>query len=86
MANGDILRRDFLKATGASVAAGNLAAAGQNRPSKMIGIQAGAVSFVDEGVERADEARAHRLEGEVPLAVPVRVRDDVVHGVVTTPA
>ncbi len=52
MANGDILRRDFLKATGAGVAAGNLAAVAQNRPSKMIGIQVGAVSFVDEGAER----------------------------------
>src|SRR5258706_15767577 len=41
-------RRTFLK-TAAALAAGQLAA--QTNPKRMIGIQIGAVSFVDEGVE-----------------------------------
>src|SRR5689334_18623521 len=42
-------RRNFLSAAGALAAQAGMAAAA---PSKMIGIQVGAVSFVDEGVEK----------------------------------
>jgi len=47
-------RRDFLKTTASGLAAGSLSpAAAQAQSSKrMIGIQVGAISFVDEGVER----------------------------------
>lgn len=43
-------RRDFLKTAAAAAAAGGMATGAP--PSKMVGIQVGAVSFVDEGVER----------------------------------
>ncbi len=47
-------RREFLKTTASGLAAGALApaAAQAQAGKKMIGIQVGAVSFVDEGVER----------------------------------
>ncbi len=47
-------RREFLKIAGAAGAALAIPASGQSvaTPSKMIGIQVGAISFVDEGSER----------------------------------
>jgi hypothetical protein len=53
MSGSDVNRRDFLKIAGAATAA--LAAPASGRAaaaSRMIGIQIGAVSFVDEGTER----------------------------------
>src|SRR5713101_2638114 len=44
-------RRDFLKASTATLAAAALAQT-PAKSSKMVGIQVGAVSFVDEGVEK----------------------------------
>src|SRR5262249_2016902 len=43
-------RRNFLKAAALATGAGSASA--QNRSDKMIGIQVGAVSFVDEGTEK----------------------------------
>src|SRR5262249_13478501 len=49
----DINRRDFMKiAAGAGAAMALPAAADATSPSKMIGIQVGAISFVDEGTEK----------------------------------
>src|ERR671925_115322 len=49
----DVNRREFLKITAGSCAAVAMPIPGQSASSsKMIGIQVGAVSFVDEGTER----------------------------------
>src|SRR5262249_20807288 len=49
----DINRRDFMKiAAGAGAAMALPAAADATSPTKMIGIQVGAISFVDEGTEK----------------------------------
>src|SRR5271156_3985754 len=53
MLKSDVNRREFLKiAAGAGAALAMPAPAHTSAPSKMIGIQVGAVSFVDEGTER----------------------------------
>ena len=56
MLKSDLNRRKFLKITAGAGAALAMPTLGQTAvaaaPSKMIGIQAGAVSFVDEGTER----------------------------------
>jgi hypothetical protein len=55
MHNSDVSRREFMKltaATGASLAMPSLADAATPSSSKMIGIQIGAISFVDEGTEK----------------------------------
>src|SRR4029079_16639666 len=51
----DVSRRQFMKitaGTGAALAMPTLGQAGAAPSSKMIGIQVGAISFVDEGTER----------------------------------
>ena len=53
MSNADVDRREFLKITagaGAALAMPTLGRVGGS--TKMIGIQAGAISFVDEGTEK----------------------------------
>jgi hypothetical protein len=55
MLNSDVNRREFLKITagaGAALAMPTLGHAGVSSSSKMIGIQVGAISFVDEGTEK----------------------------------
>ena len=53
MLRSDVNRREFLKiAAGAGAALAMPTAGAAAVPSKMIGIQVGAVSFVDEGTER----------------------------------
>src|SRR6516165_639794 len=53
MSRADVNRRDFLKiAAGAGAALAIPEAGHPAEPSKMIGIQVGAVSFVDEGTEK----------------------------------
>jgi hypothetical protein len=55
MLNPDVTRREFLKVTAGATAALALPTPGQAAvapPSKMIGIQVGAISFVDEGTEK----------------------------------
>jgi hypothetical protein len=55
MLKSDLSRRDFLKITGGAGAALAMPALGQTAvasSSKMVGIQVGAVSFVDEGTEK----------------------------------
>jgi hypothetical protein len=56
MLKSDLNRRKFLKITAGTGAALAMPTLGQTAvaaaPSKMIGIQAGAVSFVDEGMEK----------------------------------
>jgi hypothetical protein len=53
MSRSDVNRREFLKiAAGAGAALAVPAPARPGASSKMIGIQVGAVSFVDEGTER----------------------------------
>ena len=44
-------RREFLEAAGGSLLAASAIAAPPSKPKKVVGIQIGAVSFVDEGVE-----------------------------------
>ena len=49
----DVNRREFLKITAGAGAALAMPVSGHTAvPSKMIGIQVGAVSFVDEGTEK----------------------------------
>jgi hypothetical protein len=49
----DVKRREFLKITAGTCAALALRTPGQTATSsKMVGIQVGAVSFVDEGTEK----------------------------------
>ena len=55
MLNSDVNRREFMKITagaGAALALPTLGHAAVSSSSKMIGIQVGAISFVDEGTER----------------------------------
>lgn len=55
MHNSDVSRRAFMKLTaqtGAALALPSLGEAAASGSSKMVGIQIGAISFVDEGVER----------------------------------
>src|SRR6266436_3387049 len=55
MLNQDVSRREFMKiaaGTGAALAIQNLGHAASVSSSKMIGIQVGAISFVDEGTEK----------------------------------
>jgi hypothetical protein len=55
MLNSDVNRREFMKITagaGAALAMPTLGRAAVSSSSKMIGIQVGAISFVDEGTER----------------------------------
>jgi hypothetical protein len=55
MQNSDVSRREFVKiaaGAGAAVAMPTLGHAAAVSPSKMIGIQVGAISFVDEGTEQ----------------------------------
>jgi len=55
MLNQDVSRREFMKITagvGAALAMPTLGQAFAVSPSKMIGIQVGAISFVDEGTEK----------------------------------
>src|SRR6266567_5324000 len=55
MLNSDVNRREFLKITagaGAALAMPTLGHAAAVSSSKMIGIQVGAISFVDEGTEK----------------------------------
>jgi hypothetical protein len=55
MLNSDVNRREFMKITagaGAALAVPTLGRAAVSSSSKMIGIQVGAISFVDEGTEK----------------------------------
>ena len=55
MLNSDVNRREFMKITagaGAALAMPTLGQAAAVSSSKMIGIQVGAISFVDEGTEK----------------------------------
>ena len=55
MHNSDVTRREFVKltaATGASLAIPSLGQAAVSPKDKMVGIQIGAISFVDEGTEK----------------------------------
>lgn len=55
MLKSDVSRREFMKITAGASAALAMPAMGQSAPipsSKMVGIQVGAVSFVDEGTEK----------------------------------
>jgi hypothetical protein len=53
MSGSDVNRRDFLKIAGAASAAIAVPNSGRAATtSKMIGIQVGAISFVDEGTEK----------------------------------
>ena len=55
MHNSDVSRREFMKltaATGAALAMPSLGETATPSGSKMIGIQIGAISFVDEGIEK----------------------------------
>jgi hypothetical protein len=55
MLNSDVNRREFMKITagaGAALAMPTLGHAAVSSSSKMIGIQVGAISFVDEGTEK----------------------------------
>jgi hypothetical protein len=63
MSDGDGNRRDFLKSAvgaGAALAVPNLSKAAA--PSKMVGIQAGAISFVDEGTEKVLDVLQERAQ------------------------
>jgi hypothetical protein len=56
MHNSDVTRREFVKltaATGASLAIPSFGQAAVSPSEKMVGIQIGAISFVDEGTEKA---------------------------------
>ena len=52
MVIGDVNRREFLKIAAGAGAALAMPASGPAESSKMVGIQVGAVSFVDEGTEK----------------------------------
>jgi hypothetical protein len=67
----DVNRREFLKITAGAGAALAMPASGQAATSsKTIGIQAGAVSFVDEGTERVlDVLQERALVNTIFLAV-----------------
>src|SRR6478672_5051022 len=71
MLKSDVNRREFLKITaGAGAALAMPPSAQTARSSKMIGIQAGAVSFVDEGTEKVlDVLQERALVNTIFLAV-----------------
>src|SRR6476659_6908260 len=71
MLTSDVTRREFLKITaGAGAALAMPTSAQTARSSKMIGIQAGAVSFVDEGTEKVlDVLQERALVNTLCLAV-----------------
>src|SRR5438105_3758905 len=55
MQNGNVRRRDFLKsaaAAGMALAVSHAVAEPPAKPRKMIGIQIGSISFIDEGVDQ----------------------------------
>src|SRR5438046_1064144 len=57
----DVNRREFLKVTAGAGAALALPTSGHTAgPSKMIGIQVGAISFVDEGTEKVMDILQNR--------------------------
>src|SRR5579863_1964177 len=56
----DVNRREFLKIAGGAGAALAMPTPAHTAPSKMIGIQVGAVSFVDEGTERVFDVLQER--------------------------
>ena len=65
MLNSDVNRREFLKITAgasAALAMPTLGHAAVSSSSKMIGIQVGAVSFVDEGTEKVLDILQERAD------------------------